>query len=219
MSASPPSCREYHTPPNRRFRSPGGGIVKVVSSRRPLARPTAAIAYAGLALACTLAALSYPNPAAAVSRPTGRSLSTSHSLFQSRELWATIDVCNPSDQPNTVGIRGSMPGDGVARDAMYMRFRLQYQDATSKLWIDLAHGADSGFVAVGAAKAARQGGRSFQLVPVAGRPASTLRGVVSFQWRRGAHVVHAVSRATTAGHQSLAGADPASFSTATCVIG
>jgi hypothetical protein len=155
----------------------------------------------------------------AFAEPAAAASTTSHSLFQSRQLWATIDVCNPSDQPNTVGIRGSMPGDGFPHDTMYMRFRLQYQDATSKSWVDLAHGADSGFVAVGAARAARQAGRSFQLVPITGRPASTLRGVVGFQWRKGAHVLHSVSRVTSSGHESLAGADPANFSTATCVIG
>ncbi len=41
-----------------------------------------------------------------------------------------------------------------------------------------------------------------------------LRGVVSFQWRHGTTVEYTVSRPTTAGHQSLAGADPAGFSAA-----
>jgi hypothetical protein len=139
-----------------------------------------------------------------------------HAILQSPQLWATVDVCNPSDQPDTVGIRGSMPGDGHAKDAMYMRFRLQYLESSTKHWIDLAHGADSGFVAVGAAKSARQTGRSFQLVPVAGKPAVDLRGVVSFQWRRGSTVEYAISRPTTAEHKSLAGADPAGFSAADC---
>ena len=35
-----------------------------------------------------------------------------------------------------------------------------------------------------------------------------MRGVVSFQWRRGSTVEYTVSRPTTAGHTSLAGADP-----------
>jgi hypothetical protein len=46
-----------------------------------------------------------------------------------------------------------------------------------------------------------------------------LRGVVSFQWRRGTRVVESVTRPTTAGHRSLAGADPPNFSAATCSIG
>lgn len=141
-----------------------------------------------------------------------------HSLLKSRELWATVDVCNPSDQPNTVGVRGSMPGDNHPKDEMYMHFRLQYLDSSSKHWIDLAHGADSGFATVGAAKSARQTGRSFQLVPVVGKPAVSLRGVVSFQWRRGSTVEYTISRPTTAGHKSLAGADPPGFSAAGCSL-
>lgn len=143
---------------------------------------------------------------------------TSHALLTSQELWATIDVCNPKDQPNTVGIRGSMPGDGRAGDKMYMSFRLQIMSA-AKRWVDLVAGATPGYVAVGSSANAREGGRSFQLVPVAGKPASELRGVVSYQWRHGKTVILKISRPTTAGHEALAGADPTGFSAASCLIG
>lgn len=143
-----------------------------------------------------------------------------HSLYSSRELWATVDVCNPKDQPNTIGIRGSMPTDGHRGDTMFMRFQVQYVDAKSRKWVYVAKGADSGFQAVSApanaASTASQSGRNFQLVPTSGP--FRLRGVVSFQWRRGKHVVHDTSRTTTAGHKSLVGADPAGFSAATCKI-
>ncbi len=141
-----------------------------------------------------------------------------HALLSSRELWATIDVCSPTDQPNTVGIRGSMPGDGQTHDKMYMSFRLQYLDATGH-WVDLASGSTPSYVTVGGAAAPREGGRSFQLVPVAGKPAAKLRGVVDFQWRRGKKILLTGVRATVAGHASVAGADPAGFSAATCLIG
>jgi hypothetical protein len=140
-------------------------------------------------------------------------------LLHSHELWATIDVCNPADQPNTVGIRGSMPGDGHAHDTMHMSFRLQYLDSATKSWINLSSGASSDFVAVGSGASARQGGTSFELKPVAGKPAVKLRGVVDFQWRRGKTVVVSGAEPTTAAHLSLAGADPANYSAATCVIG
>jgi hypothetical protein len=160
-----------------------------------------------------------PALAAASSSRTATTVASKNALAKSAQLWATIDVCNPPDQPDTVGIRGSMPGNGQAHEAMYMRFRLQYMDTASKRWIDLSSGATPAFVAVGGAKSARQAGRSFQLVPVPGKPAFALRGVVSFQWRRGSTVVETLSRPTTHGHQSLAGADPAGFSAATCSIG
>lgn len=169
---------------------------------------------------CALIAL-LSSAAPSVARGAETKTVSAHALDRSRELWATIDVCSPPDQLNTVGVRGSMPGDGQAKDTMYMSFRLQYEDSATGQWVDLAGtGAPApAYVAVGTGKSARQAGRSFQLVPVAGKPPFTLRGVVSFQWRRGTAIVHTVSRPTTAGQLSLAGADPAGFSAATCVIG
>jgi hypothetical protein len=174
-------------------------------------------------LACALfAALATTLPAASAGAAgsaghAGRAAAT-NPLLRSRLLWATIDVCDSPDQPNTVGIRGSMPGDHHAHDAMYMRFRLQYMDAATKAWIDLSK-ASASYVAVGSGASARQAGRSFQLNPVAGQPAFTLRGVVNFQWRHGSKVLAEASRTTSAGRQSLAGSDPAGFSAATCLIG
>jgi len=138
-------------------------------------------------------------------------------LLRSPQLWATIDVCKPSDQPNTIGVRGSMPGDEFSKDEMYMSFRLQYLDETTKQWVDLSKTSPA-YVHVGAAKTARQGGSSFELQPLTGKPPFTMRGVVDFQWRRGATVEYTVSRPTTAGHDSLAGADPKGFSAAECTL-
>jgi len=161
-----------------------------------------------------------PAGALAAAAPTKAATPTprAHALLSSRELWATIDVCNPADQPDTVGIRGSMPGDRHSRDKMYMSFRLQYMSA-SKQWVNLSSGASSSFVAVGSGASARQGGTSFELKPVAGKPAVTLRGVVDFQWRRGGTMLASGVLPTAAGHKSLAGADPPGYSAATCIIG
>lgn len=187
--------------------------------------------YAGLAVAAVLVpcapaltssstALASSAPASAPSTPANAHSPSARerALLDSHELWATIDVCDPADQRNTVGIRGSMPGDGQSHDRMYMSFRLQYQN-TSKHWVDLASGASSSFVAVGSGGSSRQGGTSFELKPMAGQPGVTLRGVVDFQWRHGKKIVQTAAKPTAAGHKSLAGADPANFSAATCVIG
>jgi hypothetical protein len=139
-----------------------------------------------------------------------------HALERSRALWGTVDVCNPKDQPNTIGIRGSMPGDRHSKDTVYMRFRVQYQDPSSHRWIDVARGADSGLVKVGSAAVTRQDGQSFRFA-AAGQP-FTLRGYVTFQWRRGSSVLGTISKPTDAGHHSLAGADPKNYSAATCRI-
>jgi hypothetical protein len=175
-------------------------------------------------LAClTVVAALTPAPALATSATTpapartGKPTAAERALLDSHELWATIDVCNPAKQRDTVGIRGSMPGDGHAHDRMYMSFRLQYLNA-SRQWEDLASGASSDFVAVGGGASARQGGTSFELKPMTGQPAVTLRGVVDFQWRRGKTVEVSAAAATSVGHRSLAGAEPANYSAATCLI-
>jgi hypothetical protein len=112
-----------------------------------------------------------------------------------------------------------MPGDGQLHDGMYMSFQLQYQtvSGTTKSWSNLGSGGSSGWVSVGNGASARQAGRSFTLVPVPGK-SSTLRGVISFQWRHAATVLQSTYRTTTAGHRSETGADPKSFSAATCTI-
>ena len=129
---------------------------------------TVLAALATLAAACAIAV-----PASAQSATSAPS---AHALLSSRELWATIDVCSPPNQLNTIGIRGSMPGNRVAGDKMYMSFRLQYLNSSTKGWADLVSGATPRFVAVGAGTSARQGGRSFQLMPASGNSAVTLRG-------------------------------------------
>jgi hypothetical protein len=176
-----------------------------------------------LSLSCALMlsaiAAMTASPAEAVNRGSrARRAADTSALLRSRLLWSTIDVCNAPDQPNTVGIRGSMPGDHQAHDKMYMRFRLQYMNAATKTWTDLSK-ASASYAAVGSGASARQAGRSFQLNPVAGQPAFTLRGVVNFQWRHGATVLAEASRATSPGRDSLAGSDPAGFSAASCLIG
>jgi hypothetical protein len=176
-----------------------------------LVTATAALALSALASRASLAA--------ATTGPHVAPKLDTHALFKSRLLWATIDVCNASDQPDTLGVRGSMPGDGEAHDTMYMRFRLQYLDASTKAWVDLANGVSPHFASVGTGASARQGGRSFQLSPVAGQPAVTMRGVVTFQWRHDASVLAQISRPTTPERKALAGSDPAGFSAASCVIG
>jgi hypothetical protein len=158
-----------------------------------------------------------PAGASATGERARRAIDTS-ALLRSRLLWATIDVCSPTDQPDTVGIRGSMPGDRHAHDTMYMRFRLQYINPATKLWVDLSK-ASASYAVVGSGSSARQAGRSFQLNPVAGQPPFTLRGVVNFEWRHGSTILAQTSRTTSAGRQSLAGSDPAGFSAATCLIG
>jgi hypothetical protein len=183
------------------------------------ARVLARGALAALALAALSLTLSPGYAGAAGRAGKAKGAAETAPLLRSRLLWSTIDVCNATDQPDTIGVRGSMPGDHNAHDTMYMRFRLQYMSTTTKAWVDLTKGATDAYTNVGTGASARQAGRSFQLNPVAGQPAFTLRGVVNFEWRRKGAVVAQASRATSAGRVSLAGSDPEGFSAATCLIG
>jgi hypothetical protein len=183
-------------------------MVKEMSIRKPwMALAAAMLLFCGAAQAA---------PSTSRSSTEGPLLKA---LLHSRALWATVNVCSPADQPDTVAVRGSMPGDGHARDQMFMRVRLQYQNATSKKWSDLPTKFKLKPMLVGGGASVRQGGGIFLLQPQAGKPAFTLRGLVDFQWRRGSRVLQSASRPTTAGHRSVIGADPAGFTRATCLIG
>jgi hypothetical protein len=139
-------------------------------------------------------------------------------ILHDKRLWATINVCDTVGHPDSIGIRGSMPGDGDKGEVMFMRFGVQLFDAADARWHSL-DGADSGFVAVGSARKARQSGNTFTITPPrAGAAPYLLRGAVTFEWREAGQVVRHTRRSTTAAHPNTAGSDPVGFSSATCTI-
>jgi hypothetical protein len=136
----------------------------------------------------------------------------------SRRLWATVNVCDTQRWPDTIGIRGSMPGSKAGREAMWMRFQVQFLDAGDGKWHDVPEGGNSGFVYVGPARdKARQAGRSFRISPKRGKDV-LLRGRVFFEWRVKDDVVRRASARTRKGHRSSAGSDPPGYSASTCAI-
>ena len=175
-----------------------------------------ALTLAGTALAA--AASADPAAAAPARAPRAHAAQVAAALRTSPQLWSTIDVCNPPDQRYTIGIRGSMPGDGSAHDSMYMRFRLQHVDSVLRRWADLANAA-SHFIAVGSSGFGREGGVSFTLYMPPRGTSYMLRGVVTFQWRHGSRVLGELSRPTRSGHPDRTGSDPRNYSAATCRIG
>ena len=173
-----------------------------------------------LAVSAVCAALLSPGGslAATAGSPASRRAPNTRALLHSRELWATIDVCDTPKQPNTIGVRGSMPGDGRARDQMSMSFHLQYLNAVNQ-WVELPGAGGSGYSLVGSAASARQAGSSFTLKPRAGKPPFTLRGVVGFRWMRANTIMQRASRPTSSGHDAVVGAEPKGYSAATCSAG
>jgi hypothetical protein len=133
------------------------------------------------------------------------------------DLWATVDVCNTATHPDTIGVRGSMPGTGDKHEKMFMRFVIEYESSSGH-WHYFNSGGMSGYVQLGDASAAsRQAGQNFQL----GTKISAtyvLRGVVQFDWRINGRSVASTVRSTTGGHQIAAGGDPPGFSAPRCTI-
>jgi hypothetical protein len=162
--------------------------------------------------ASLLVAASAAVPATADERPAP-------TIDRSRLLWATVNVCDTPTHPDTVGIRGSMPGSGLRQERMFMRFQVQYMRSSDGRWHNIGRSGDSGFVPVGSARLrVRQAGRNFVLRPPPAGGAWLVRGAVTFEWRRDGEVVRRARKRTTAGHPRHTGADPPGFSSATCEI-
>jgi hypothetical protein len=136
----------------------------------------------------------------------------------SPKLWATVNVCDTPGQPDSIGVRASMPGTGHRGDRMYMRIRVDYLDPATQSWLPIGADGDSGRFYVGAAThPVRQGGMSFAYAPPA-TGATTLRGDVTFQWRRKSRVVYRAEKVTGPGHPDASQSDPPGYSAATCAI-
>jgi hypothetical protein len=129
-------------------------------------------------------------------------------------LWATINVCDSPKHPDTIGVRGSMPGTGSRGQRMYMRIRLDYFDSNALSWRPVGSAGDSHRFYVGASThRVRQGGMSFAFDPPV-----LLRGRVTFEWRRGRRVIYSAEKLTEAGHTEVAQGDPPGFSAAECEL-
>ena len=131
-------------------------------------------------------------------------------------LWATVNVCDSKNQPDVIGIRGSMPGTG-RKGQMLMRFRVQYW--TGKAWRMVeGDAADSGFLLVGSSRyKVRQDGATFNFAPDEDGT-QLLRGYVQFQWREDGKVVRRETEVTEPGHRSARGADPTGYTAGQCVV-
>lgn len=136
----------------------------------------------------------------------------------SKDLWATVNVCDAPSARNVIGIRASMPGNGTGQ-RMFMHFSAEWYSPTKRRWVPT--GSSSRWIAVGTARyVSTQAGYSFQF---ADPPAGTrfmMRGVVRYQWRsrRSGRVMRRAMRVTKAGYKGVAGGIPAGRSDAACFI-
>jgi hypothetical protein len=136
-------------------------------------------------------------------------------LEHSRDLWATVDICDTKRHPRALGIRGQMPslGFGATHE---MNIQVEYQP-TPKIGFKPdpdPHAKQS--VALGySASKLLQGGSIFYQFP---RHTGLLRATVAFVWRRGHRQIARIVRTTTGGHRNVDGAEPPNFSAAQCLI-
>jgi hypothetical protein len=138
-------------------------------------------------------------------------------IERSRDLWATVNVCDSPAKPDAIGIRASMPGwPNKARKQM--RFQVQYVSPADNKWHNISKGADSGWVSLGQTpRRTVEAGQDFMFTPPAGGTLR-LRGAVTFRWRRSGKTVKRIRELTEAGHASTRGADPPDYSAAECEL-
>jgi hypothetical protein len=134
-------------------------------------------------------------------------------------LWASVNKCDTSAAPDTIGLRGSMPGLGKRRTVAAMRFRVQFRRPSDGRWADAGADATSTWKTLGpVTDAVLESGQDFRFQPPAGGGKHVLRGVIQYRWSRKGKVVRRAVRITEAGHPSSAGGDPAGYSAGTCTI-
>jgi hypothetical protein len=133
------------------------------------------------------------------------------------KLWATVNVCDTAKHPDTIGVRGSMPGIG-RRVRMFMRFQVEFFRESDGGWHALTTSGDLHFQFVGRGLARREGGRNVTVKTPPAGSSYRLRGRVTFEWRRGQEIVRRAVRYTQAGHPGTTGADPSRFSAAECRV-
>jgi hypothetical protein len=160
---------------------------------------------------CALAA------AAACAIGTGVASARSSQTPARPSPWATVNICDTSGHPDSVGVRAWMPGQGDGDVLLELRIRLQYRQGTT--WVAV-RGADSGWILAGMGdRRAAEAGQTFTVTPPRRGRAYVIRGRVSFRWRAtDGTVLRQTVRATHSGHPGTVGAEPQSFSAATCTV-
>jgi hypothetical protein len=163
-----------------------------------------------------LAAAAFAAPAASAAEP-------------SRDLWATVNICDTPSAPNSMGVRAAMPGDAATpRQRMYVRFTAQWYSSKRQAWLPVKGNLRSPWLYVGLARFnSRQAGWTFSFTPPA-NGVFLVRAVAIFEWRerrkarRGGRARWVVAerrrRVTRAGVAGAAGGDPPGTSRGSCYI-
>ena len=133
---------------------------------------------------------------------------------QSRDLWATVNVCVPRRKPHTVGVRAQMPALGFPT-LLSMQIQIEYWNKARQRFERIPGAGSAKRLHLGSVTAGlEQGGYDFVFPAHAG----LLRGTVTFRWQRAGRLLLTLSRHTSGGHPHADQAIPARYSEATCRV-
>src|SRR3954469_4967117 len=136
----------------------------------------------------------------------------------SKDLWATVNLCDTATHSNMMGVRASIPGDGD-HTRMYMRFVAQYYDRSRQLWSEVKGSGVSKWIYVGSGiYARRQAGYTFAFDAPGSGKTFVLRGAVDYKWTKGRRIVRTARVLTKSGHPNTKGADPEAYTAGLCEI-
>ena len=134
-------------------------------------------------------------------------------------LWATVNICDTERNPNVLGVRASMPGNGTEQ-TMWMRFSASYYDRSTESWHPVGGKSRSPWIKVCDARfKSRQAGRKFTIDPPSPVTSYVVRGIVQYQWRRpSGKVARRERQKTLGGHRTGKHADPHGYTAGVCEI-
>jgi hypothetical protein len=154
-----------------------------------------------------------PVAGAQAKAPTGAQVRKAvRAAERSRNLWATVNICNTAAYRHTLGVRGQMPALGFNAD-LRMTFEVDYFSSARHAYLPLKGVANK--VDLGSAtKGYYQAGVRFDFKPHSGQ----LRGRVVFSWRYHGRAVGSITKVTSPGHSNAQYGNPRGYSRATCSI-
>jgi len=160
-------------------------------------RPRHALCVLAGALASALPALAsepshQPTSSAPVAAPTA-------GAWDGSDLWATVNLCDPTTRPGSVGVRASIP-PRVRGAAQWLRIRIEYLSSTDGAWRPVRSGGDSGWDRVGTGRETVETGYTFAFREPSAGHRLMLRGRVNYEWRRGLKVLSRTTRRTQPGY-------------------
>jgi hypothetical protein len=113
-------------------------------------------------------------------------------------FWATVNVCDTKDSPNSLGIRTSVPGNGT-RQRIFARYTAQWWSEADQKWLTVEGSGVTPWLLVGSADmASRQAGWTFTFVQPPEGTTYVMRGVVELEWRDTAAAAKRVRRSRIA---------------------